>query len=156
MCLGFMSFRAPSAALKQKNYHNSPNMLPIITLFQVLFKLEHALSPLCPRHMLHMQLQGSALLTILLPTHYQNKLILNIFYFTMRPACGLHVDGYLLSASALRNKSNIQILPHPTKNQSTTIKKTAQTVVVRRRGVENNLVSVNVPTFNSHFLVKER
>ncbi len=31
MCLGFMSFRAPSAALKQKNYHNSPNMLPIIT-----------------------------------------------------------------------------------------------------------------------------
>ncbi len=38
MCLGFMSFRAPSAALKQKNYHNSPNMLPIITKFQVLFK----------------------------------------------------------------------------------------------------------------------
>ncbi len=31
MCLGFMSFRAPSAALKQKNYHNSPNMQPIIT-----------------------------------------------------------------------------------------------------------------------------
>ncbi len=30
-CLVFMSFRAPSAALKQKNYHNSPNMLPIIT-----------------------------------------------------------------------------------------------------------------------------
>ncbi len=26
MCLGFMSFRALSAALKQKNYHNSPNM----------------------------------------------------------------------------------------------------------------------------------
>ncbi len=24
MCLGFMSFRALSAALKQKNYHNSP------------------------------------------------------------------------------------------------------------------------------------
>ncbi len=38
MCLGFMSFRALSAALKQKNYHNSPNMSPIITLFQVLFK----------------------------------------------------------------------------------------------------------------------
>ncbi len=38
MCLGFMSFRAPSAALKQKNYHNSQNMLPIITKFQVLFK----------------------------------------------------------------------------------------------------------------------
>ncbi len=38
MCLGFMSFRAPSAALKQKNYHNSPNMQPIITEFQVLFK----------------------------------------------------------------------------------------------------------------------
>ncbi len=31
VCLGFMSFRAPSAVLKQKNYHNSPNMLPIIT-----------------------------------------------------------------------------------------------------------------------------
>ncbi len=30
MCLGFMSFRAPSAALKQKNYHNSPSMLSII------------------------------------------------------------------------------------------------------------------------------
>ncbi len=38
MCLGFMSFRAPSAALKQKNYHNSPSMQPIITLFQVLLK----------------------------------------------------------------------------------------------------------------------
>ncbi len=34
MCLGFMSFRA----LKQKNYHNSPNMQPIITHFQGLFK----------------------------------------------------------------------------------------------------------------------
>ncbi len=31
MYLGFMSFRALSAALKQKNYHNSPNMSPIIT-----------------------------------------------------------------------------------------------------------------------------
>ncbi len=38
MCLVFMSFRAPSSALKQKNYHNSPNMQPITTLFQVLFK----------------------------------------------------------------------------------------------------------------------
>ncbi len=38
MCLDFMSFRAPSAALKQKNYHNSPNMQPIIPLFQLLFK----------------------------------------------------------------------------------------------------------------------
>ncbi len=38
MCLVFMSFRAPSSALKQKNEHNSPNMQPIITLFQVLFK----------------------------------------------------------------------------------------------------------------------
>ncbi len=37
MCLGFMSFRASSASLKQKNYHNSPNMQPILTLFQVLF-----------------------------------------------------------------------------------------------------------------------
>ncbi len=31
MCLVFMSFRAPSSALKQKNYHNSPNLVPIIT-----------------------------------------------------------------------------------------------------------------------------
>ncbi len=31
MCLGLMSFRAPSAAPKQKNYHNSPNMQPVIT-----------------------------------------------------------------------------------------------------------------------------
>ncbi len=31
MCLNFMSFRAPSAALKQKNYHNSTNIQPIIT-----------------------------------------------------------------------------------------------------------------------------
>ncbi len=39
MCFVFMSFRATSSALKQKNYHNSPNMLPIIALLQVLFKL---------------------------------------------------------------------------------------------------------------------
>ncbi len=38
MCLVFMSFRAPSSALKQKNYHNSPNIQSIITLFQMLFK----------------------------------------------------------------------------------------------------------------------
>ncbi len=38
MCLGLIRFRAPSSALKQKNYHNSPNMLPMITLFEVLFK----------------------------------------------------------------------------------------------------------------------
>ncbi len=31
ICFGFMSFRAPSAALKQKNYHNSSNVQPIIT-----------------------------------------------------------------------------------------------------------------------------
>ncbi len=31
MCLGFMSFRAPSVALKPKNCHNTPNMQPIIT-----------------------------------------------------------------------------------------------------------------------------
>ncbi len=31
MCFGFMSFRTPSAALKLKNCHNSPNMQPIIT-----------------------------------------------------------------------------------------------------------------------------
>ncbi len=30
MCFGFMSLRAPSAALKQKNYHNSPYMQPSI------------------------------------------------------------------------------------------------------------------------------
>ncbi len=30
MCLGFKSFRAPPAALKQTNYHNSPNMQPIV------------------------------------------------------------------------------------------------------------------------------
>ncbi len=39
MCIGFMNFRAPSAALKQKNYHNSPHMQPIITLFQALLKI---------------------------------------------------------------------------------------------------------------------
>ncbi len=33
MCLGFMNFHALSAALKQKNYHNSPNISPIITFF---------------------------------------------------------------------------------------------------------------------------
>ncbi len=38
MCFGFMSFRALSAALKQKNCHNSPNMQPIKAEFQVLFK----------------------------------------------------------------------------------------------------------------------
>ncbi len=38
ICLGFMSFRARSAALKQKKNHNSPNMQPIITDFQVLLK----------------------------------------------------------------------------------------------------------------------
>ncbi len=38
MCLVFMSYRAPPAALKQKNCHNTPNMQLIITYFQVLFK----------------------------------------------------------------------------------------------------------------------
>ncbi len=38
MCLGFMSFRAPPAALKHKNYHKSTNMQPIIPYFQGLFK----------------------------------------------------------------------------------------------------------------------
>ncbi len=38
MCLHLISFRAPSATLKQKNYHNSANMQPIIPYFQVLFK----------------------------------------------------------------------------------------------------------------------
>ncbi len=38
MRLGFMSFRAPPAALKQKNYHNSTNVQPIITYFQCIFK----------------------------------------------------------------------------------------------------------------------
>ncbi len=36
VCVGFMSFHASPAALKQKTYHNAPNMQPIITLFQVL------------------------------------------------------------------------------------------------------------------------
>ncbi len=44
MCLGFMSFRAPPAALKQKNYYNSPNMLPIITLISGAIKV-HETSP---------------------------------------------------------------------------------------------------------------
>ncbi len=38
MCLVFMSFRAPSSALKQKNYHTSPNMQPVMTQLQVLVK----------------------------------------------------------------------------------------------------------------------
>ncbi len=38
MCLGFVSFRAPPAALKHLNYNNSPNMQPIITFFQGLLK----------------------------------------------------------------------------------------------------------------------
>ncbi len=42
MYLGFMSIRAPPAALKQKNYHNFPNMQPIISYFQGLFKLHEA------------------------------------------------------------------------------------------------------------------
>ncbi len=37
MCFGFMSFRARAAAVNKKNYHNSPNMQPIITEFQMLF-----------------------------------------------------------------------------------------------------------------------
>ncbi len=37
-CSGFMSFRAPSKTLKQKNHHNSPYMQLIITLLQVLFQ----------------------------------------------------------------------------------------------------------------------
>ncbi len=39
MCIDFMSFRAPPETLKQKNSHNSSDMQPIITKFQVLFKL---------------------------------------------------------------------------------------------------------------------
>ncbi len=38
MRLGFMSFRAPPAALKQKTHHNALNMQPIITYFRGLFK----------------------------------------------------------------------------------------------------------------------
>ncbi len=38
MCLGCMHFRAPNAALKQKIYHNSLHMQPIINYFQGLFK----------------------------------------------------------------------------------------------------------------------
>ncbi len=33
MCVAFMSFRAPPAAQKQKNLHNSTNMQPIKTYF---------------------------------------------------------------------------------------------------------------------------
>ncbi len=36
MCSGFMSFRAPPAATKQKNLHNSPNMQPILTFFSCI------------------------------------------------------------------------------------------------------------------------
>ncbi len=39
MCLGFMSFRAPPAALKQKNKHNFTNMQPIMTYFQGRIKV---------------------------------------------------------------------------------------------------------------------
>ncbi len=46
MCLGFMSFRAPLAALKQKNRHNCPNMQQIETQFQKLLKF-------MKRHLLH-------------------------------------------------------------------------------------------------------
>ncbi len=35
MALGCMHFRAPHAELKQKAYHNSPNMQPIMISFQV-------------------------------------------------------------------------------------------------------------------------
>ncbi len=38
MWFGFMSFRALQTELKQKNWHNSPNVQPIITYFQSLFK----------------------------------------------------------------------------------------------------------------------
>ncbi len=38
MCLGSMHFRSPHAALRQKNDHNSPNVLPIIGFFQDLLK----------------------------------------------------------------------------------------------------------------------
>ncbi len=38
MWLGRMHFRAPHAALKQINFHNYPNMQPIISYFQDLFK----------------------------------------------------------------------------------------------------------------------
>ncbi len=38
MCIGFMSFGAPTAALKQKNQHISPNMKPIVAYLHGLFK----------------------------------------------------------------------------------------------------------------------
>ncbi len=37
MCLGFMSFRALPAELKQKTEHNSANIQPIITYFHGRF-----------------------------------------------------------------------------------------------------------------------
>ncbi len=38
MCLDFMSFRAPTTSQQQQNCHNTSDMQPIITQFQVLFK----------------------------------------------------------------------------------------------------------------------
>ncbi len=38
MFLGCMHCQAPHAALKQKNYHTSPNIQPITTYFQGLLK----------------------------------------------------------------------------------------------------------------------
>ncbi len=35
MSLGCMHFRAPHAAIKQKNYHNSPNIQPITSLHKL-------------------------------------------------------------------------------------------------------------------------
>ncbi len=50
MCLGFMSFRAPPAALEQKNEHNSTNMQPIITYFQGQFNfMDHHILVICSK-----------------------------------------------------------------------------------------------------------
>ncbi len=38
MCLVYMQFRAPHAALKRKDHHKSPNMQLIISYFRGLFK----------------------------------------------------------------------------------------------------------------------
>ncbi len=45
ICLGWMHFRAPPAALKQNNYHNSPNVQPIQFFFGVYLSSWNATFP---------------------------------------------------------------------------------------------------------------
>ncbi len=48
MCIGCMHFREPHAEVKQKNYHNSPNVQPIISYFlgRLQFMKSHLLGTL--------------------------------------------------------------------------------------------------------------